>query len=57
MVTVALEVLAPAPAAAFAVQAGTFRNPDNARRMRQALGIIYGAASMVMRPNAPGYCA
>ena len=57
VVTVALEVLAPAPAAAFAVQAGTFCNPDNARRMRQALGIIYGAASMVMRPNAPGYCA
>jgi len=54
VVTVALEVLAPAPAAAFVVQAGTFRNPDNARRMRQELGTIYGAASIVTRPNAPG---
>jgi hypothetical protein len=54
VVTVALEVLAPAPAAAFAVQAGTFRNLDNARRMRRVLEIIYGAASIVTRPNSPG---
>ncbi len=54
VVTVALEVLAAAPASAFAVQAGTFRNPDNARRMRRALEGIYGAASIVTWPNAPG---
>jgi hypothetical protein len=53
-VTVELEVLAPAPAAAFVVQAGTFRHPDNARRMRQALERIYGTASIVRRPNTPG---
>ena len=54
VVTVALEALAPAPAAAFVVQAGTFRNPDNARLMRQALERTYGTASIVRRPNTPG---
>jgi hypothetical protein len=54
VVTVALEVVAPAPAAVFAVRAGTFRNSDNARRMRQALESIYGVASIVTRLNAPG---
>jgi rare lipoprotein A len=54
VVKVALEVLLPASGSAFAVQAGTFRNPDNARRLRQALDAVFGAARIVTRPKAPG---
>jgi hypothetical protein len=54
VVKVVLEVLLPASAAAFAVQAGTFRNPDNARRLLQALDAFFGAARIVTRPKAPG---
>jgi len=54
VVKVALEVLLPASGAAFAVQAGTFRNPDNARRLLQALDALFGGARIVTRPKAPG---
>jgi rare lipoprotein A len=54
VVKVALEVLLPTRAVAFAVQAGTFRNPDNARRLSQALDALFGAARIVTRPKAPG---
>jgi rare lipoprotein A len=54
VVKVALEVLLPTRAAAFAVQAGTFRNSDNARRFLQALDALFGAARIVTRPKAPG---
>lgn len=52
LVPVALEVveipLAPAPESiCFAVQAGSFRNPDNARRARDAMAGQYGAAIIV----------
>ena len=40
--------------AEFVVQAGTFRNPENARRMREALANTYGAARIIVRPKAPG---
>jgi rare lipoprotein A len=39
--------------AVFAVQAGTFRNLDNARRMRVALAAIYGTARLLVRASAP----
>jgi rare lipoprotein A (peptidoglycan hydrolase) len=54
VVKVVLEVLLPAGAAAFAVQAGTFRNPDNARRLLQALNALIGEARIVTYPAAPG---
>ena len=53
VVKVALEVLLPARAAAFAVQAGTFRNPDNARRLLQALDALFGGARIVTHPKTP----
>lgn len=55
VVNVAVEVVSAEPAvAAFTVQAGTFRNPDNARRMRLALEAVYGTARIVTYPRAPG---
>lgn len=49
---------APIPAGpAYVVQAGTFRNPDNARRMRDSLAAKYGAARIVTRAKAPGLMA
>jgi rare lipoprotein A (peptidoglycan hydrolase) len=62
VVQVAIEVMerkeprAPARSEAgeYFVQAGTFRDPGNARRMRIALESVYGAARIVVRPNSPG---
>lgn len=36
------------------MQAGIFRNPDNARRLLQALNALVGEARIVTRPAAPG---
>jgi len=65
VVKVAVEVMADAtpdrdalreavPHTEFVVQAGSFRNPDNARRMRLALANTYGTARIIVRPKAPG---
>jgi rare lipoprotein A len=58
---VSVEVVEGPPAAApaedvvFAVQAGTFRNPDNAARTRDALERRYGTARVVVWRGAPQF--
>jgi rare lipoprotein A len=54
---VRLEILsAPAPAQAyFGVQVGSFRNRDNAERLRRAMEAKYGRARLVARADTPGW--
>ena len=42
-----------APAGAFAVQVGAFRNRDNAERLRAAMEARYGTARLVLRQGDP----
>ncbi len=53
---VRIELIRPpesAPAAAFAVQVGAYRNRDNAERVRSAMAARYGPAKLVLRQGNP----
>ena len=54
---VRIEVIRTPPNATsglFAVQVGSFRNQDNAERLRQRMAERYGAARLLDRPENPG---